>query len=176
MEFEYINYIVIFLLVIVTLNLFLTVKLMKAMRWQISPDVLREPLAEGSIIESFIATNQHTKSQIDFIDNDSARVFVFLHTGCPSCKERISDVMQAVELSMGEGVAIYLITTEGYKKCRAFLQSTDLLEKLLHVDKETYKKINPQQASPAYVFVNDENAVEAQGLIGDENWTGLWNS
>jgi peroxiredoxin len=158
---------------VVTLNLFLTVKLMKAMRWQVMPDTLKEPLPIGSTVENFEAFNEDTNQKKNLSESGSAKVFVFLHTGCPSCKERIPDAEKALKLSESEGVDIYLITTESYKRCRAFLKGTDLLPHLLQVDESVYERINPQKASPAYVFVNDLNVVEAEGIIGDENWLGF---
>lgn len=173
MEFEYINLVVIFLLLLVTLNLLLTAQLMKAMRNLVTLDALKMPLAIGTKIERFVAVNKYANMQVDVFDKRSAKVFVFLLTGCPSCKERIKDVTQAIALSENEGVDIYLLTKESYNRCRAFLKGTDLLSHLLHVDKHVYAMLNPQSASPAYLFVNDSNIVEAEGLIGDQNWMGF---
>jgi hypothetical protein len=173
MEFQYLNVIVLFLLVLVTFNLFLTVKLMKAMSMQSGAGVEKETLEIGSEIVPFIAVKDIVNADVNLSDYGSAIVLVFLNSDCPSCKEKIKEVTNIIELSANESITFLLITAEPYKRFRAFLDNTALLHSLLRVDNETYDTINPLGASPAYLFVNEDNVLEAEGLIGDENWMGL---
>jgi peroxiredoxin len=170
MESHYLNVIVIFLVFAVTVNLYLTTRLIKSIHNRVTFNDLASPLEAGMEISDVTALNNLKNEEIDLAEDSNAKVFIFLHTGCPTCRERIDDVEEAVNLSKEQAVNLYMITTESFRKSRRFLKKDELLERLLNVDKDLYRQLNPKGSSPSYLFINDENIIEAEGLIGDENW------
>ena len=173
MEFQYINVTILFLLALVTLNLMLTLRLINIMRTQVNQAAVKPPLLIGSIIDDFSAQCDFMNSVVRFSDYSTTKVIIFLSSGCPTCKSKISEVATVISLAKGEGLEPLIVTSEAYNPFRVFLNDTALLPSLLRVDKETYEKINPQGASPSYLFVSEANTLEAEGMIGDENWLGL---
>jgi len=173
MEPNYFQYVIIFIFALVTFNLVLTLKLIKLISINHSLNTIKSPLKIGSTLVNFSAKQEFNNTEVDFTNNSSALVLIFLNSDCQACKEKINDVNEIINLSIDQNVYPYIITAEPNKKFHSFLNNTYLLEYLLLVDNSTYDKLNPQGASPSYLFINESNVIEAEGFIGDENWTGL---
>ena len=164
-------FIVAFLLI--ALNLVLTLKLVNAIRF-LTPAEKTKPLPEGVSLPSFKAkVLQSNQPFSQHCLDEQARVLLFLSPVCPKCREKLPEIDLLLEDARQMGVAILLISDEKARKMKRFLKGTSLAAATLLVDKDTMKMVNPISASPYYLFLDQENTLQAQGFVGDDNWLGF---
>lgn len=161
----------IFLLVAVTLNFALTLKIVAIVREAPEPQDLPFSLELDRPIPHFVGrrlTNGATLSAEALAGG--ATVLVFLSSGCGECRGRIPELVRLLPAMRRAGVELFVIAMETEAKVRRFLGGTPLFEQVLMLDKENRKQLNPRNGSPFYIFVDDQRVAKASNFIGDENW------
>lgn len=161
----------IILFVLTSVNLVLSGRLIKALkRVQVNTGD-RQPLPAGEVLPALEATQYSDGTEFDYAQiNEEAKVFLFLHSHCPKCKTKLKEIDMLVEKSCGMGVSIWLLTEEKPRKFRTFLKNTSLFDRVLGLQEHVMMFFNPVQASPYYLFVDQNNVLQAEGLIGDDAW------
>lgn len=118
---------------------------------------------------SFFAAQLYTNQSIR-TDINTPSALVFLATNCPKCKSKIP-VLELLALNAEkQGVSLRIIVHEHMKNITSFFNHTELKKYIWLLDYTDYKVINPREVSPSYIFVNELNEVEGQGMIDDDNW------
>ncbi len=65
---------------------------------------------------------------------------------------------------------MWIVSTENERQMMGFLRAPCLWSATVIVDDDTYTRLNPQGASPFYIFIDDQHTLQASGFIGDDNW------
>lgn len=99
-----------------------------------------------------------------------ATVLLFLSSGCPKCRQKLAEIESLLPLLGGAGLGLSLLSPEPWWRLRRFLRGTALLPRVLRVPAGTVRRLNPTLASPYYLFVNHEGALDAGGMLGDDDW------
>ena len=68
------------------------------------------------------------------------------------------------------GVTLWVVGTGSPRQVDAFLRDTPLLAHAMRLDRKTRHALNPRQAAPFYLFVDDAGIVLASHFIGDADW------
>ena len=112
-----------------------------------------------------------TASQLQTITEVvSDKVLIFLQTNCPKCKSKLSRVVKIIERAAQAQVDVKIVLYGSETSIERFVGQHDLKSNILQLSQGDYLNLNPRQISPAYMFVNEQNEIEAQGMIDDENW------
>ena len=161
-----------FLTLSVALNFWLTFRLMGTVR--------RLPMAQGETAPPLSPGTVLTDVSLDRITDQSkvtlstypehAKVLVFLNSKCTHCQATLPELRAAVQKSHDLGVLIWIVSTEKRARMKSFLQDEALLGTTLRASEATFEYLNPQGAFPYYLFVDAEHTVQAEGMLGDENW------
>ncbi|MEM9340688.1 MAG: redoxin domain-containing protein [Bacteroidota bacterium] len=160
-----------FLIAAVGFNLWLSFRLVRTIRLLPNAKELPPSLEVGTAIPYFSAkriANNETFALEEY--RDYANVLVFLASKCPKCKSKLPEMAKVLDKIGPLGVSLWIITRETRKQMKKFIDDAGLMEVVLKVDEETYDFLNPQGMSPYYLFISNENVLEAEGQIGDENW------
>jgi hypothetical protein len=97
-------------------------------------------------------------------------VLVFLSAGCGDCRKRVPELVQLLPAMQRAGVVLWVVAMDTEAKVRSFLGATPLFERVVMLDGASRKRLNPRNASPFYIFVDDQRVARASHFIGDENW------
>lgn len=98
---------------------------------------------------------------------------LFLSSKCPKCREKLPGIDAMAGAAREAGLSMWIVSEEPRWRLRGFLRNTALAAMTARVDRTGYRTLNPNKASPAYLFVNHEGVLEASGLIGDDDWLAL---
>ena len=159
-----------FLILSVALNFFLPFRIIHTIRLLPGPTG-KQPLPVGTVLPAVTFTHFTRKQPVSLHHHpEYAKVLVFLSSKCDKCKSKLPQLQEAIGKTHNLGVMIRIVSMEKRWRIKKFLRHQTLLEATLHLDKEGYASLNPLNASPAYLFVDPENRVQAEGTIGDENW------
>ncbi len=161
-----------FLIFSVALNLWLTFRLTRALRFLALPTkTAPERLTPGTQISDFPLDRMSDKQKATLYEYDEyAKVLVFITSKCDKCKSKVPELRTSIENAKDLGVLLWILSLETKKRMKDFLQDDALLNATMHTDQLTYDYLNPQGASPYYLFIDAENTLQAEGFIGDENW------
>lgn len=163
-----------FLVVVVALNLWLTFRMIHTLKYTNLKTNAPQSLSIGTITPNFSANRLTTNTNITSNEYaDYAKVWLFLSTACNKCKGKLPELEKVLSATNDSGVIIRILTNESERRMRFFLNSTVLQDIALIIDTITYSLINPLGASPYYMFVDTQNVLQAEGMIGDENWLGF---
>jgi hypothetical protein len=163
-----------FLTAAVALNLWLTFRLIYTIKYLRLDNNTAQQMPVGATTPDFTATRLTDNTVIASNNGpDTAKVWIFLSTACTKCKAKIPELEQVLLATQDAGVQLRMLTNESKRSMTGFLAGSALQENALIVDKTTHSLFNPQGASPFYQFVDDQNILQAQGLIGDDNWQGF---
>ncbi|MEL6538702.1 MAG: redoxin domain-containing protein, partial [Bacteroidota bacterium] len=99
-----------------------------------------------------------------------AKALVFLGSKCPKCKAKLPELRASMAKTQNLGVMIWIVSVEKRRRIKNFLRDEVLLDATLRTNQDTYDYLNPQSAFPYYLFIDAENTVQAEGMLGDENW------
>lgn len=156
---------------LILLNLILTIRLIRVTRSINVAAAEPQPLLDGSQLPQLQATLLSDNSAFDYQSiAQEAKVYLFLSSHCSKCKTWLPDIEKLHTRTQNLGVSIWLLTDEEPNRVRRFLQGTSLSGRVLLVDKALLVQFNPLMASPYYLFIDQENTLQAQGALGDENW------
>lgn len=100
----------------------------------------------------------------------SPAVFVFLTPGCGDCRARVAELTAMHAAIVGAGVTLWVFGTGSRRQVAEFLRDTPLLDHAMRIDEKTRRKLNPRQAAPFYLFVDDGGIALASHFIGDPDW------
>jgi len=171
MDLQGITFIVGVLTFSVALNLWLTFRLFRLVRLSASTGELPKPLPVGSHIEPIQGQDFIEGAAIDLNEPvNLAKVYLFLSSECDKCKSKLSEILNVLDATEGQGVNLWLISMESKRRVSNFLSSPTLMGSTIKVTEDEYDRVNPTGASPYYMFVDHNNLLQAEGFIGDENW------
>ena len=161
----------VFLSIGVLLSLWLNLRLIITIKYLRVEQNNVKQLAPGTTIADFSGHQLRDQSPINTAQfSDYAKVLLFLSSKCDKCKGKLPELDELSQYSLDAGVFLQILTHEPKRAIRGFLQGTALADSTLLIDEQTTNMLNPQGASPYYLFVSQDNVIQAQGFIGDENW------
>ncbi len=97
-------------------------------------------------------------------------VLLFLSSKCAKCRGKLAEIAALAPSANRSGVDLWLVSVESGWRLRRFLAGSGLDGITLRVAAKAYRRLNPQLASPAYLFIDERGALQAGGLVGDEDW------
>ena len=151
-------------------NVWLSLAVLRAGRREgVVPVALEAGQALPQVTARLLGARQRVKPGAD----GQAAVLLFLASRCPKCLEKLPALERLLPQAHGAGLALWLVSEEPARRLRTFLGSAALQAVTARVSLRDYRLLNPHMSSPSYVFVDHQGAVQAAGLIGDENWLGL---
>jgi len=171
MDNALVGILLLFLLVAVTLNLILTLRIAAIVRETPEPQDLPFTLELDAAIPHFVGTalaDGRTISADAFTGRST--VLAFLSSGCGDCRKRVPELVQLLPAMRRAGVVLWVVVMDTEAKARSFLGATPLIEHAVMLDPASRKRLNPRNASPFYIFVDDQRVARASHFIGDENW------
>lgn len=124
------------------------------------------PFIKGSMIATggLYQSDQH---------QPAARVIVFLSSHCADCHKKIPELIKILPAMMLSEIEFLIVVMEQEKQARKFLEGTPLFTHVIKLDRVSIKSLNPSNAAPFYIFINDQLLIEASYFIGDENWNSF---
>lgn len=152
-----------FTLLSLILNIIIIKKLMDAKNQLSAPTFNLSTFPITSAISLWDHSSLETK-----IETPSA--LIFLATNCPKCKSKIKKIEKLISIAHKQGVAVKIVIHNKMINIDKFFNNSSLIKDIWQLNFEDYKAINPQEISPAYLFVNEQREVEGQGMVDDENW------
>lgn len=99
-----------------------------------------------------------------------AVVLIFLSSGCATCREKVAELVRIVPGARRAGVALWIVPPQGGHDLPAGIADSPLREHVLEIDAATARLLNPANALPFYLFIDDRMIVQASHYVGDENW------
>lgn len=169
-EVQLLGWLVCCLALVLALNLKLTFTLYKKVRDLPGFIQQPEPLLAGTELPQLTGTTLLETEPVQVWQHGYATALLFLASRCSKCKQKLAELPVLLQLAQGSGLEIKLITTERARPYQGFLAEPQLAKQCIRVRQLDYLQLNPQQISPAYLFIDQQGQVEATGLIGDENW------
>lgn len=161
-----------FLMLVVLLNLWMTFRIILTVKYLRLGNDTQEQLPLGAILPDFTATKLSDNSITQTTDyRDYAKVWIFLSSACDKCKGKLPQLDRLRPHTHDAGVYMNILSEESPRLINGFLADTRLQGNTLLIDESTRKAMNPQGASPYYMFVDNQSILQAQGFIGDENWS-----
>ncbi|MDP5138042.1 hypothetical protein ORJ04_19005 [Rheinheimera baltica] len=169
-EVQLLSALVCCLALLLGLNLKLTYALYQRVRYLPGFTRVPEPLAIGTALPVVLGKALLNAEVSPVWQHGRPTALLLLASRCAKCKTKLSELPELLLLASGAGLEIKLITNESARPYRRFLAHAELASHCLMVRQSDYVQLNPQQMSPAYLFIDQQGQVEATGLIGDENW------
>ncbi|HSX59825.1 MAG TPA: redoxin domain-containing protein [Tahibacter sp.] len=167
------SFVVAVLAVVVAFVLFLVLRLAAVVSAQA---YLRSPTAvpAGSTLPAFSGRRLRDGARLsgDFLSGQAA-VLVFLSPDCEDCRRRIAELATLYDAIRRSGVGFFVVSARSKRRMRAFLQDSPLLGHVLLVSAAVRRALNPRNAAPFYIFVDDERRVLASNFIGDADWASF---
>ena len=152
----------------VSLNLFLTFRIAALIRPEPEPDDKPLTLPIGEALPEFEGRSQLDHSAVSSAHLASETTLIlFLSPGCSLCRETVSQIREILPRIRDAGIWLWIVTGKSAGGSARFLG--DLTSHWLRVDAGTIRKLNPRNASPFYIMVND-GVVQASYFVGDETW------
>jgi len=154
----------------VAFTLFLVLRIAAVISAQ---EYLRSPAAlpAGSRLPDFSGRRLRDGERVSahMLRGQSA-VLLFLSPECGDCRQRVAELSQMYADIVRSGVQLWIVSARSRARMTAFLHGSPLLDHVLLVKASVRQALNPRNAAPFYVFVDDEGRVLASNFIGDEDW------
>lgn len=151
-------------------NVWLSLAVLRASRRErVAPVALETGQALPQVTARLLAGGRRVQPGAD----GQPAVLLFLASRCPKCREKLAALERLLPQADAAGLALWLVSEEPARRLRAFFGSAALQAATARVSLRDYRLLNPQMSSPSYVFADHQGAVQATGLIGDENWLSL---
>lgn len=149
----------------VALNLWLTLRLAARLR---EAEEAAAPLLlpAGTPLPPFEGRAPDGRSLASADVAGEALVLTFLSSGCPACREAVSELAAILPLADAAGVQLWVVASG----IDAALAQSSVAARLLALEPDARRRFNPRGLAPAYLFVDHRSLVEAGGLIGDPDW------
>ncbi len=160
------------LLIAVTLNFFLTLRIASIVRETPEPQDLPFTLDLDTPAPPFFGKKLMSGTVVssEAVASDTSMVLVFLSSGCGDCRKKLPELVQILPAVRHAGIELLIVGMEDEKGVRNFLGATPLFEHVVVVDKKTKKILNPRNGSPFYIFIDHQKIVKASNFVGDGNW------
>ena len=160
-----------FIALVLAFNLFLTFALAKRLdaAGLLVPQVKKTSLVDTKIA-AFSASKFSDGATLTLPAANIPTVWLFLSSQCPKCRQTLPDLDAILLPCQRAGVHLQLLSLEPRKQIASFLGNSTLTEHCFMLKRKPYLALNPTRLSPAYLFINHLGFVEAEGMIGDENW------
>lgn len=172
MTLEFLSFIVVLLTIICTLNVFINIRLIQTIKYLRIGVPAPQNIPLGTIIPAIDAKLLNARDSINTSTHHGlSQVWLFLSSKCDKCKSKLPEVSKAISRAEDKGLVINIISQENKRRLNRFLTDDTLQSATLIVERAIYEQINPTGASPFYMFIDDQNELQAQGTIGDENWS-----
>lgn len=171
MDNSLIEILLLFLLGAVALNLVLTMRIASIVREAPEPQDLPFTLPLDAPLPAFAGKRLQDGGAIS-LESLAGRssVLVFLSAGCGDCRKKVPELVGMLPAMQETGVELLIVGMDSEAKVRAFLGATPLFSRVVVLDKAARRRLNPRNASPFYIFVDDRGLAQASHFIGDENW------
>jgi hypothetical protein len=150
------------------LNLFLTCKLSAKLRSLLGESEVALNLPKGELLPNIFAHYLIDNRAVKYKNTPMA--LIFLSSRCSDCKSKLSQILGLIEKLGDTDVQIWLVWSESSATVKPFVANELLLKHSISISISALKEINPRSASPFYLFVDENNILQASGFIGDENW------
>jgi thiol-disulfide isomerase/thioredoxin len=152
------------------LNLSLSLKLLRKIK-EISESTKNlVPIPPGTEIPQITARTLLSNQEQELLLSEYAIVLLFLSTKCPKCKEKLPEIEKIAMRAEQAGVRLWLVSNEPQWRVRRFLRNTTLASFAVFLKEENYREINSKLMSPYYLFIDHARLLQAEGMIGDDNW------
>lgn len=150
------------------LNLLLTLRIAALVRPELDPDDKPLTLPIGEAVPVFEGQKQLDRRPVHCEDFASgATLMVFLSPDCSLCRETVPQILKILPGMKEAGITLWIVTGSSVTDSTRLLG--DLTRYLLRVDAATIRRLNPRNASPFYIMI-DDRIVQASNFVGDENW------
>ncbi len=153
----------------VALNLALTFRMSALLRALAAPKSLTVPT--GQQVGEF--GGRFAKSGQSFLSKDilgEFSFFIFLSSQCPKCLATIPELVEIVPAAIASGHAVWIICQDKTDGLQCIPNESPLREYVIELDGGMGKRLNPQSASPYYLFLDGLGISRSGGLIGDAYW------
>lgn len=157
----------------VALNLVLTFRLAAMIRAGVGQPVVPLTLPFGEEIKNYPFSMTSVQEGKPIFNKNESCVLIFLSSKCKDCKSKIPQLIKLQPALSHTGVSMWLVTAESKSKLEKFFLNTTLLNRAVTMQPSEIKILNPRSASPFYLFINEQNILEASGMIGDDNWNSF---
>ncbi|RNF31892.1 hypothetical protein NM04_04815 [Massilia aurea] len=154
----------------IALNLKLTLAVLRSARRAAHPAT---PLQPGERLPDIDGTTLAGHARVRLAEPGQARALLFLSSRCPKCRDKVPAIGALAGAAREAGLALWIVSDEPRWRLRSLLRGTALAAHTARIGAHDYRLLNPTMASPAYLFVGHDGAIEAAGLIGDQHWRAL---
>ncbi len=152
------------------LNLFLALRLAARLREGSEP-VAMAALPVGETLPVFKAHRQADGRPVTTAAlAGQPAVLAFLSPGCPACRQKAAELLDILPAMRSAQVALWIMCTDPVHDISDLVGETPLREHVLVHDEATRRSLNPWNAAPFYIFVDDRTLVQANNYMGDEDW------
>lgn len=97
-------------------------------------------------------------------------VLVFLSSGCAACREKVPELIGILPGMRRAGIALWIIPPTAVHDLPAGVAASPLNDHVLALDAAAARRLNPANAAPFYLFIDDTGIVRASHYVGDEDW------
>ncbi len=151
------------------LNLFLTLRLAAKFRAAFDPGP--RTLPAGQPVPAFAGQRRLDGKRITSTDlAGQAAILAFVSPGCSACREKVAELADILPDVLSAGIALWIVPADAVHDVARLVGDTPLVEHVLVLDKATRRRLNPDNAVPFYIFIEDPLIVRASGTIGDDDW------
>jgi hypothetical protein len=152
------------------LNLFLILRLAAIVRPEPAPPP-PPTVPLGEAVPSFEGRRESDGDRVRSADLvGQAMVLVFLSAGCASCREKVPELLRMLPGVRRAGIALWIIPPTAVHDLPAGVADSPLRDHVLALDAATARLLNPANAAPFYLFIDDQMIAKASGYVGDEDW------
>lgn len=170
MDGDVVAVILLLLALSVALNLKLSLHLLKVVGQLSAAAKAASILPIGEAVDSFTARPLAGGAPLTLGGDGQPAVLLFLSSACPKCRHKLPEIARLAPLARDAGVALWLVSLEPAWRLRRFLRAVPLEDRTVRVSAADYEMLNPLMSSPSYLFVSQDGALDARGMIGDDDW------
>ncbi|MBL8263863.1 MAG: hypothetical protein JNM58_15705 [Xanthomonadaceae bacterium] len=161
------------LVLLVLFNLLLTLRL-AAIVQQREYDRLPLAFPLGAPLPGFVARRQHDGSELTSTSlSGAAAILVFLSPACGDCRRRRVELIELHPAITASGISLWLFGAGSRRRVRAFFEGTPLARHAMSIKPGVRRRLNPRNAAPFYLFVDDAGIVVASGFVGNDDWNSF---
>lgn len=132
-----------------------------------------QPLPVGEAVAAVMGKMLSDGAPVMLPGVEQAAALLFLSSRCPSCRGKLPEIARLLAPATAAGLKIHLVSTEPAWRLRRFLPDEALCRITVVVSARRYARLNPMMFAPYYLFIDASGALQAAGLIGDDDWLSL---
>lgn len=152
------------------LNLFLILRLTAIVRPE-PPPPPPPTVPLGEAVPHFEGRRQRDGGRVVSADlTGQATVLVFLSSGCAACREKVPELLRILPSVRGSGIALWIIPPAAVHDLPPGVAGSPLYDHVVALDAGTARRLNPANAAPFYLFIDDAMIARASHYVGDEDW------